>query len=171
MNTETPSGRWSALSLGSLASLIASYEPRAFSCTLCHAFPGIRGGGPTAEAKRRPTQRRRQTPRPTPKGLHGHPGARRPIRKCVLACVQASRRRPRPGDHPRHHGSRQDVAGRGGAHLRAPRRIAPRAPTRKLLKQYEHSQRESDRIWAREMQTEFEADDTRAMVRKYSKSK
>lgn len=49
--------------------------------------------------------------------------------------------------------------------------LLPRAPTLKLLKQYEHSERESDRVWARELQIEFEADDTQAGVRKYSESK
>jgi len=49
--------------------------------------------------------------------------------------------------------------------------LLPRARALKLLKQYEHSKRESDRIWAREIQTEFEASDTQEMVRKYSRSK
>jgi hypothetical protein len=49
--------------------------------------------------------------------------------------------------------------------------LLPRAPTLKLLKQYEQSKRESDRIWAREFQTEFEASDTQDGVRKYSKPK
>lgn len=47
--------------------------------------------------------------------------------------------------------------------------LLPRAPTLKLLKQYEHSKRESDGIRAREMQTEFEASDTQEAVPKYSK--
>ena len=49
--------------------------------------------------------------------------------------------------------------------------LLPREPTLKLLKQYEHSKRESDRIWAREFQTEFEASDTQEAARKYSKPK
>jgi hypothetical protein len=49
--------------------------------------------------------------------------------------------------------------------------LLPRDPALKLLKHYEQSKRESDRIWAREMQTEFEASDMQEMVRKYSKSK
>ena len=49
--------------------------------------------------------------------------------------------------------------------------LLPRAPTLELLKEHEHSKRESDRIWAREMQTEFEASDVQEAVRKYSKAK
>jgi hypothetical protein len=49
--------------------------------------------------------------------------------------------------------------------------LLPRDATLKLLKQYERSKRETDRVWAREFQVEFEADDTQEGVRKYSKSK
>jgi hypothetical protein len=49
--------------------------------------------------------------------------------------------------------------------------LLPRGPTLKLLKAYERSRFKSERIWAEEFQTEFEASDFQEGVRKYSKSK
>jgi hypothetical protein len=47
----------------------------------------------------------------------------------------------------------------------------PRWPTLAILHSYQRSHRKSDRIWATEYLTEFEADDTKAEIRRWNRDK
>jgi hypothetical protein len=47
--------------------------------------------------------------------------------------------------------------------------LLPRRPTLAILHAYEHSSRESDRVWANEFMIEFEADDTKESTQRYSR--